>query len=72
MKIHYDAKVDALYIEFRSLEPGTAECKELAEDIIANYAPDGKIAGVEILEASYILGDEPKKLVFEVSPALTN
>ena len=35
MKIRYDAKVDALYIELRPLEPGAAECRELTPDITA-------------------------------------
>jgi len=36
MKIRYDAEVDALYIELRTLEPGTAECRELTPDITAD------------------------------------
>ena len=35
MKIRYDPGVDALYIELRPLEPGTAECRELAPATIA-------------------------------------
>ncbi len=57
MKIYYDAEVDALYIELRSLAAGTAENRELSEDITANYGPDGKLAGLEILDASSVLGD---------------
>lgn len=70
MKIFYDVEVDALYIEIRSLMPGTAENRELADDIIANYSPDGKLAGLEILNASMILGEKPQKVVVEVSPML--
>jgi hypothetical protein len=29
MKIYYDAKVDALHVEFKPIEPGTAENREL-------------------------------------------
>ena len=68
MKIRYDAEVDALYLEFRSLEPGTAECRELTPDITADYGPDGKLAGLEILDASQVLGDQTGKVVFELSP----
>jgi hypothetical protein len=32
MKIYYDAEVDALYLEFRQLEPGTAEPRPLSDD----------------------------------------
>ena len=68
MKIQYDADVDALYIELKSLEPGTAENRELSEDIIANYGPDGKLAGLEILNASVAVGEALQKVIVELSP----
>ncbi|MDQ7054621.1 MAG: DUF2283 domain-containing protein [candidate division KSB1 bacterium] len=70
MKIYYDASVDALYIEFRALEPGTAEAREISEDIVANYGPDGKLAGIEVLDASAVLGDALKKVNIEISPVV--
>lgn len=70
MKIHYDAEVDALYVEFHSLAPGTAENRPLSDEVTANYGPDGRLAGLEILDASVVLGEDLKKLVFEVSPVL--
>ena len=70
MKIQYDSEVDALYIEFRHLEPGTAENRELSEDVIANYGPDEKLAGLEILNASVVLGEKLLgKIIVEVIPA---
>ena len=68
MKIRYDAEVDALYIELRTLEPGTAECRELTSDITADYGPDGKLAGLEILDASQVLGEDAHKVVLELAP----
>jgi uncharacterized protein YuzE len=68
MKIQYDAEVDALYIELRPLESGTAENRELSEDVIANYGLDGKLAGLEILNASVVLGERLNKVIVEVSP----
>jgi len=68
MKIQYDAEVDALYIEFHPLEPGTAENRELSEDIIANYGPDGKLSGLEILNASVVLGEKLNKVIVELGP----
>ncbi len=70
MKVYYDSQVDALYIELRPLAPGTAEARPLSEDVTANYGSDGKLAGLEILDASLLLGEELKCLVFEISPAL--
>ena len=67
MKISYDKSVDALYIAFRSIEPATADCKSLSENIIADYAKDGNLVGIEILEASEILGKEAlSQMSFEV------
>lgn len=70
MKISYDAEVDALYIEFRVLAPGTADNRQLTDEVIANYGPDGKLAGLEILDASQVLGRsaQERALVFQVEP----
>lgn len=65
MKIHYDPEVDALYIELLPLAPGTAENQELTEDIIADYSPDGKLAGIEILDASQVLGEQLQEIIVE-------
>ena len=70
MKIHYDAEVDALYIEFRPLADGTAEARPLGDELIANYGPDGRLAGLEILDASQVLGQAEGRLIFEIAPAL--
>ena len=51
MKLSYDPKVDAAYIR---LEEGPFEVTthELSEDVAINYAPDGRVVGIEILSAS--------------------
>ena len=54
MKITYDAEVDALYIQF--LE-ATATTEHLAEGIVADYDAQGKLAGIEILDALKRFGD---------------
>jgi uncharacterized protein YuzE len=60
--------VAARYLEFRSLGPGTAECRDLTPDVTADYGPDGKLAGLNILDASQVLGDQAGNVVFELSP----
>jgi uncharacterized protein YuzE len=70
MKISYDAAVDALYLEFRELAAGTAEARPLTDAIIADYGPDGRIAGLEILNASKVLGQDGGHVVLDVAPAL--
>jgi uncharacterized protein YuzE len=54
MKITYDREVDALYIQFKET---TVTTKHLAEGIAADYDPDGRLAGIEVLDAMKRLGD---------------
>ena len=70
MKIFYDAEVDALYLEFRPLDPATAEARPLNSDIVADYGPDGQLAGLEILDARRVLGQAEGRIVFEVATHL--
>ena len=73
MKITYDPAVDAVYIEFHPLEPGRAAARPLTDEIIANYGPDGQLAGLEILDASRVLRspEDAGRVIFEVVPLLT-
>jgi len=48
MKITYDREVDALYIRFVET---TVTTKHLAEGIAADYDAEGRLAGIEILDA---------------------
>lgn len=54
MKITYDREVDALYIRFRET---TVTTKHLAEGIAADYDSDGRLAGIEVLDAAKRLED---------------
>lgn len=54
MKVRYDAEVDALSITFRE---GTVTTKEAAEGIAIEYDAQGRLAGVEILDAVQRFGD---------------
>ncbi len=71
MKITYDPEVDALYLEFRHLDEGKVETRQLTEEIIADYSPDGRLAGLEILDAHRVLEQTGGRVVFEIEPALT-
>ncbi len=56
MRVMYDPEVDALYIRL-SDEPAEVTTQRLSEEVAINYAPDGRIVGIEILDASeYIFG----------------
>jgi len=54
MRITYDQEVDALYIRFKET---TVTTKHLAEGIAADYDAEGRLAGIEILDAIKRLGD---------------
>jgi uncharacterized protein YuzE len=54
MKITYDREVDALYIRFKET---TVTTKHLGEGIAADYDAEGRLAGIEILDAKKRLGD---------------
>jgi uncharacterized protein YuzE len=51
MKITYDPQVDALYIRFVD-EPIQVTTQRLSEDVAVNYASDGHVVGIEVLDAS--------------------
>ena len=53
MKISYDAEIDALSITFREV---TVTTKHLAEGIAADYDSEGRLAGLEILDAQKRFG----------------
>jgi uncharacterized protein YuzE len=54
MRITYDAEVDALYIRFVEETVTTAH---VAEGIAVDYTADGRVAGIEILDARKRFGD---------------
>ena len=54
MKITYDRDVDALYIRFKDT---TVTTKHLTEGIAADYDAEGRLAGIEILDATKSLGE---------------
>lgn len=53
MRISYDAQVDALYIRFRET---TVTTREVAEGIAVDVDAEGRLAGIEILDAMERLG----------------
>ena len=64
MRISYDREADALYIRFKDT---TVTTEHLAGGIAADYDADGKLAGIEVLDASIRLGGRStfKQIVLE-------
>ena len=55
MRITYDSEVDVLYIRFIET---TVTTKHVAEGIAVDYAANGRVAGIEVLDARKRFGDE--------------
>lgn len=63
MKITYDPKVDAMYIRFKSGKYD--HTKKITDQILVDLAKDGKVIGLEILDAKEQFGDiKPAKIEF--------
>ena len=70
MKVSYDPQVDALYIALRNVAEGAMETRDIADGVSADFGPDGKIVGIEILDASILLGEDKDKVIMELAPAI--
>ncbi|MBF0457761.1 MAG: DUF2283 domain-containing protein [Nitrospirae bacterium] len=55
MRITYDSEVDALYIRFIET---TVTTEHVAEGIAVDYDMEGRIAGIEILDAVTRVGNK--------------
>ena len=55
MRITYDTEVDALYIRFIET---TVTTQHVVEGIAVDYSADGRVAGMEILDARKRFGDQ--------------
>lgn len=53
MKVTFDPEADALYIEFRK---GETVAEELSENIFADFDAEGRLAGIEVLNATQMVG----------------
>ncbi|GEM_PF-242395 len=66
MKVTYDQETDALYIEFRPLNPGEARCHDLSKDVTVDFDLDGKLAGIEVFDATSIMGEKLDRITLEI------
>jgi uncharacterized protein YuzE len=65
MRIRYDPSVDILYIRLR--EGAIEESDEITPEIIADYDNHGKLMGIEILDASEVLGGKEMRIELAVA-----
>lgn len=57
MRITYDPDHDVMYIKF--LDEKIVESVEIEEGVIIDYSENGKIVGIEIINASARVGSNP-------------
>jgi uncharacterized protein YuzE len=55
MRVRVDRKADAVYLNLTDRE--IAESEEVADGIVVDYDAEGRIVGLEILDASRRTGD---------------
>lgn len=68
MKMHYDPKVDVVYIELA--EGKYSETRKVSEAILVDEDKEGKVLGIEILDAKRnIAAFDPRKTNFTIDAA---
>ncbi len=63
MKIEYDHERDLLYIYFSDPEKKSLETVTIRPGVFADFDKEGKLIGIEVLDASTIMG---KKIEFQL------
>ena len=63
MKIEYDPERDLLYIYFADVEKKSAETVTIRPGVHADFDKDGKLIGIEVIDASELMG---KKIEFKL------
>lgn len=67
MKIEYDPGKDLLYIYFDKPEKKSAETVTIKPGVYADFDKDGKLIGIEVIDAKEIMG---RKIEFELPELL--
>ena len=69
MRVRVDHKADAVYLNLTDHE--IVESEEVADGIVVDYDAEGRIVGLEILDASRRTGDPGvlKQFSFDLPPA---
>jgi len=58
MRIEYDPVRDLLYLYFASSEARATETITVAPGVHADFGKDGRLVGIEVIDASEIMGEE--------------
>ena len=69
MKIEYDLDRDLLYINFAELETKAAQTVTISPGVHADFDKEGKLMGIEVIEASKVMGKKIEIKLPELSAA---
>jgi uncharacterized protein YuzE len=69
MKIEYDPDRDLLYIYFAEIETKADETVTIRPGVHADFDRDGKLMGIEVIEASKVMGEKIEIKLPELSAA---
>ena len=69
MKIEYDPDRDLLYIYCAELETKAAQTVTITPGVHADFDKDGKLMGIEVIEASKVMGKKIEIKLPELSAA---
>ena len=69
MKIEYDPDRDLLYIYFAEVETKAAQTVAITPGVHADFDMDGKLMGIEVIEASKVMGKKIEIKLPELSAA---
>jgi uncharacterized protein YuzE len=71
MKITYDPEVDAAYIYLSENRGGEVTTAKVNERVFLDYGPADELVGIEILDASKVLGFNRSRPEISIDKALT-
>ena len=69
MKIEYDPERDLLYLYFADPEKKAAETVTIKPGVFADFDSDGKLVGIEVLDAKELMGKKIEIDLPELSAA---
>lgn len=69
MKIEYDPERDLLYIYFADSDIKSAETITIKPGVHADFDKDGKLIGIEVIDAKEIMGEKIEFKLPELSAA---
>ena len=69
MRIEYDPERDLLYISFAEAETKSAETVTIKPGVHADFDREGKLVGIEVIDATELMGKKIEFKLPEVSAA---